>query len=187
MHTRASKSGFTLIELLIVVGIISILIVVLAIAVLPWLGKSDEKASRNLLQTIGPVMAGREVPPMLATFKKDAGKRSGQIAGDEDKASSQMMLFYSAPSRSSWDGSALYKDRNYEPDLQPENFVEFTREDSGLPYLVDAWDHVIWYKYNNDLKAGFVYSRGADNEKGNDDDLIYDPRDNKVKNRDEMR
>jgi prepilin-type N-terminal cleavage/methylation domain-containing protein len=184
--TRNQKTGFTLIELLIVVGIIAVLIVVLAIAVLPWLSKSDEKATRTILSQIGSAMSGGKVVPTIAKFKKDAGQLSGKISGEEDKASSQMMLFYMAPSRSTWEGSALYKGRNYEPTLTPEDFAEFTREDSGkLPYLVDAWDKVIWYDYDKAV-GGMIWSAGEDMQKRTPDDLVFDPRDAKVKKRDEI-
>lgn len=185
---RASRSGFTLIELLIVVGIISVLIVVLAIAVLPWLGKSEEKATRTILSQIGTAMSDKKVIPTIVKFKKDAGQLSGKIDGNERKASSQMMLFYMAPSRSTWDGSAIYKGRNYEPVLAPEQFAEFTREDGGrLPYLVDSWDNVIWYEYDKDLKGGAIFSAGEDGMPNNDDDLVFDPRDSNVKTYGEMK
>jgi prepilin-type N-terminal cleavage/methylation domain-containing protein len=186
MNTRKGKTGFTLIELLIVVGIISVLIVVLAIAVLPWLSKSDEKASRTILSQIGSAMSGGKVVPTLAKFKKDAGSLSGKISADEKKASSQMMLFYMAPSRSTWEASTLYKGRNYEPTLTPEDFAEFTRDEGGLPYLVDAWDQVIWLEYHKELNGVAIYSAGEDMLPKTPDDLIFDPRDVKVKTRAEM-
>jgi prepilin-type N-terminal cleavage/methylation domain-containing protein len=188
MNMRANKRGFTLIELLIVVGIISVLIVVLAIAVLPWLSKSEEKATRTVLSQIGTAMSDKKVVPTIAKFKKDAGQLSGKIDGQERKASSQMMLFYMAPSRSTWDSSALYKGRNYEPTLAPEQFAEFTRDDGGrLPYLVDSWENVIWYEYHKDLKGGAIYSAGEDGVPNNDDDLVFDPRDAQVKTFGEMK
>ncbi|MCB9932205.1 MAG: prepilin-type N-terminal cleavage/methylation domain-containing protein [Planctomycetes bacterium] len=184
---RANRQGFTLIELLIVVGIISVLIVVLAFAVLPWLKKSEEKATRTLLQQIGPVVTAEKVPPTIQKFKKDAGPLSGRIAADEKFASSQMMLFYAAPSRSVWEGSALYKDRNYAPAIEPEQFAKFTREEGGrLPHLVDAWENPIWYVYDKTVKAGFVFSAGEDGQRGTPDDLIFDSRNNSVKSREEL-
>jgi prepilin-type N-terminal cleavage/methylation domain-containing protein len=186
MNARNYKTGFTLIELLIVVGIIAVLIVVLAIAVLPWLGKSDEKATRTVLSQIGSAMSGGKVIPTIQKFKKDAGQLSGKISGEERKASSQMMLFYMAPDRSTWEGSALYKGRNYEPTLTPEDFAEFTREDGNdLPYLVDAWDKVIWYDYDKTV-GGMIWSAGEDMEPKTPDDLVFDPRDSKVHTRAEI-
>jgi prepilin-type N-terminal cleavage/methylation domain-containing protein len=187
-NTRKPKTGFTLIELLIVVGIISVLIVVLAIAVLPWLSKSKNRATETILSQIGTEMSGKKIAPTITKFKKDAGEMSGRIAGDERTASSQMMLFYMAPERSTWEGSALYKGRNYEPTLQPESFAEFTRKEGGrLPYLVDAWDKVIWYEWDKQLKGGAIFSSGEDTVPGNDDDMIFDPRDMKVKTRADMK
>ncbi len=185
---RLNKRGFTLIELLIVVGIISILIVVLAVAVLPALKKSEESATRTLLQQIGPVITGEKNPPTIKKFKKDAGQLSGRIASDERLASSQMMLFYAAPTRSVWEGSNLYKDQNYAPLLQPEELAKFTREEGGrLPHLVDAWENTIWYKFDNNVKLGFVYSAGPDGLPNTPDDLIFDSRNNSVKTREEMK
>jgi len=187
-NMRANRQGFTLIELLIVVGIISLLIVVLAVAILPWLSKSEESATRTLLQQIGPVITGEKNPPTIKKFKKDAGQLSSRISSDEKLASSQMMLFYAAPTRSTWEGSDLYKDQNYAPLLQPEDLAKFTREEGGrLPHLVDAWEKPIWYKFDNNLKLGFVYSSGPDAMPGTPDDLIFDSRNNKVKSREEMK
>lgn len=181
MAFRNSKRGFTLIELLIVVGIISILIVVLFVAILPWLKKSEVSATTTLLQQIGGAVSDSKVALSVKKFKKDAGSNlTRRISGDEEIASSQMMLFYAAPTREVWDQSAMYKDRNYAPKLQPQEFQKFTQADGGqLPYLVDAWGHPIWYKYDN-VAGGVIYSRGEDNLFPSDDDLIYDPRNNKV-------
>ncbi|MCA8915592.1 MAG: type II secretion system protein [Planctomycetes bacterium] len=188
MATRNSRRGFTLIELLIVVGIISILIVVLFVAILPWLKKSEDKASRTLLQQIGGALSADKVSLSIKKFKKDAGSNlSGRIAADEDLASSQMMLFYAAPTREVWDQSTLYKDRNYAPKLQPQEFTKFTRDEGGkLPYLVDAWETPLKYKYEKIFDGGIIISAGADKMFGNPDDLIYDPRNNTVKTREEM-
>ncbi|MCB9894931.1 MAG: type II secretion system protein [Planctomycetes bacterium] len=189
MAMRNAKRGFTLIELLIVVGIISILIVVLFVAILPWLKKSEDKASRTLLQQIGGAVSGRKVALSIKQFKKDAGSSlSGRIAADEDLASSQMMLFYAAPTREIWDQAAIYKDRNYAPDLQPQEFTSFTRSEGGkLPYLVDAWETPLRYKYEKMFDGGIIISAGEDKVFGGPDDLIYDPRNNAVKTREEMK
>ena len=185
MNMRTRKTGFTLIELLIVVGIISVLIVVLAIAVLPWLSKSDEKASRTILQQLGSAMDQGKVVPTIAKFKKDAGQLAGKISQDQNKASSQMMLFYLAPNRATWEASNLYKGRDYAPILTPEDFAEFTRDDNGLPYLVDAWDNVISYQHEKGA-GGLIWSWGEDKQWKTPDDLVFDPRDSKVHTREEI-
>lgn len=178
---RALNKGFTLIELLIVVGIISLLLVVLAVAVLPALSKGDEKATLSLLQQVGPEFTSKTPAPTMKQFRKDTGDASGRISGDEKTAWGQMMLFYLAPTRTTWDSSKLYENRNYNPPHQPEEFAEFTREDGGkLPYLVDAWENPIWYKYDPKTKAGYVMSDGKDNLPGTPDDYVYDSRTNKV-------
>lgn len=180
-YMHKSRAGFTLIELMIVVGIIAILVVVLAVAVLPALSKNDEKATISLLQNIGPEICGRKVPPTMTKFKKDAGSLSGRISGDEKIASSQMMLFYVAPSRSIWDGAKYYKDQSYNPTQQPESFAKFTRETGGgLPYLVDAWEMPIFYEYDKNAKTSFVFSNGEDTLWNTPDDLIFDVRNNQV-------
>lgn len=178
---RTLNKGFTLIELLIVVGIISLLLVVLAVAVLPALSQGDEKATKSLLQQVGPEFTAKTPAPTLKQFRKDAGEASGRISSVEKIAWGQAMLFYLAPSRSTWDGSTLYKGQNYAPKHQPEEFSEFTREEGGkLPHLVDAWENPIWYDYNAKTKTGYVMSSGEDGLPGTPDDFIYDPRNNKV-------
>ncbi|MBZ0135149.1 MAG: type II secretion system GspH family protein [Planctomycetes bacterium] len=184
---RVHNKGFTLIELLIVVGIISLLLVVLAVAVLPALSKGDEKASISLLQQVGPEMTSRTPAPTLKQFKKDAGSLAGRISSDEKIATSQMMLFYLAPSRSTWDGAKYYEGQNYAPKHQPEEFQEFTREEGGkLPHLVDAWDNPIWYEYDTRTKSGYVFSSGKDGAVGTPDDFIFDSRNNSVKMREQV-
>lgn len=178
---RTLKKGFTLIELLIVVGIISLLLVVLAVAVLPALSKGDEQATTSLLQQVGPEFSARTPAPTLKQFRKDAGSSASRISGNDKIAWGQAMLFYLAPSRSTWDSADYYKGQNYAPKHQPEEFAEFTREEGGMfPYLVDAWDKPIWYKYNAKSKSGYVMSSGEDGLPGTPDDFIFDARNNKV-------
>lgn len=184
---RGRKSGFTLIELLIVVGIISLLIVVLAAALLPWLGKSDERRAIAMIENFGGAISGGTHVLDEATFKRDAGTLSGRISSDPKTRSSQMLLFYLAPSRSTWETARFYKDRGYAPTLQPEQFQEQTREEGGgLPFVVDPWERPIWYNYDAVQSAHFLYSSGADGIAGNDDDLIYDGRKNKVVKREDL-
>jgi len=186
-HMNKRRAGFTLIELMIVVGIIVVLMAVLAIAVMPWLRKSDEKATRTLMMNIGPSICSHKPAYTLKSFKKDAADLSGRISADEKIASSQMMLFYTAPDRSVWDAAKFYKGRNYDPDQNPEQYAEFTKEEGGmLPYLVDAWDHPVWYEYDKTIKKGFVFSRGEDNLWNTPDDLIFDSRNNQVTKREDL-
>jgi prepilin-type N-terminal cleavage/methylation domain-containing protein len=185
-YNHKRRAGFTLIELMIVVGIIVVLMAVLAIAIMPWLRKSDEKATRTLLLNIGPQITGGKVAPSIKKFKKDAGSLSSKISSDKKFASSQMMLFYTAPTRETWDSAKCYKDQNYNPPQQPQQYAEFTQTDKGLPYLVDAWGTCIWYEYDKTVKAGFVFSEGEDMQWNTPDDLIYDSRNNKVSRRDEL-
>lgn len=186
-YMNKRRAGFTLIELMIVIGIIAVLVVVLAVAVLPALSKSDESATRTMLQDIGAQICGQQVVPTVAKFRKDASDLSGRIASDDKMASSQMMLFYTAPDRSTWDSAKYYKGQNYNPKQQPEQYLKFTREQGGgLPFLVDAWENPIWYEYDKTVKAGFVLSRGKDGEWNTTDDLIYDSRNTKVVKREEL-
>jgi prepilin-type N-terminal cleavage/methylation domain-containing protein len=187
-NIRNRRSGFTLIELLIVVGIIAVLVVVLAVAILPWIAKSDVNATKSLLQQVGPVITGdTKVRPTLKKFREDAGDLSGRIHANEDIASSQMILFYIAPSRSVWDQSELYGGTNYKPKVSPDDVAEFTREEGGkLPYLIDPWGNPIQYVYDKKMKSAFVYSNGADGQWKTPDDIIYMASSNEVKLREEM-
>jgi prepilin-type N-terminal cleavage/methylation domain-containing protein len=171
---RTKARGFTLIELLIVVGIISLLLVVLAVAVLPALAKGDENATKALLQQVGPAFTGRTPMPTIDRFKRDAGQLSTRISGNERVAYAQMMLFYMAPTRETWDGSNLYKNSNYAPKVDPKEFAEFTRQEGGqLPYLVDAWDEPLRYMYDTQTKTEYVWSHGPDKMDRTEDDLIF--------------
>jgi len=184
---RTLQKGFTLIELLIVVGIISLLLVVLAVAVLPALSQGDEKATVSLLQQVGPEITSRTPAPTIKQFKRDVGSGSARISSDEKTALSQMMLFYLAPSRSVWESSELYKGQNYNPKLQPEEFAEFTIDEGGqMPYLVDAWEKPIWFEYDSRTKSGYVFSRGPDNLENTPDDFIFDSRNAKVVKREDI-
>jgi prepilin-type N-terminal cleavage/methylation domain-containing protein len=184
---NSSRKGFTLIEVLIVVGIIALLVMVLAIAILPMVAQSDERRTRTLLQTIAPVAEGHTLPN-LETFRRDAGNLADRISSDNDIAHSQMMLFYLAPSNEVWQGSRLYAGQNYNPQFRPEEFSEYTRTDTGkLPYLVDAWDRPLRWQYDTAVSALFISSAGPDGEFGTNDDLVLDTRMNEVRTLEELR
>jgi prepilin-type N-terminal cleavage/methylation domain-containing protein len=175
------RKGFTLIELLIVVGIIVLLVSVLAVAIMPLMGQGDVRRTRSLLQSIAPIADSGRTLPTLETFRRDAGDLSRQISNDNDIAHSQMILFYLAPSRDVWDGSRLYRGRNYDPLFQPEQFSDSTVNSPNLmPYLVDAWETPLRWQYDRNVQALFIMSAGPDKAFGNNDDLVLDTRSNEV-------
>jgi prepilin-type N-terminal cleavage/methylation domain-containing protein len=187
MTHRLHRRGFTLIELLIVVGIIVVLLVVLAVAILPKLITAKENNTKTLLNNAYsglPLSVGALTP---AKFRSDAGTLSRKIHPDDKIESSQMLLFYLAPSRPTWDGSKLYAGRNYDPPNTPETFAEFTMEEADrLPWLVDAWGKELWYRLDRGANVAYLQSAGQDSIWDNEDDLIYDPRSGTVKNRSDM-
>lgn len=184
-----NNKGFTLIELLIVIGIISVLVVVLALAILPWLSKSDENNTKTILQTINSTIGGHKGTLTIEQFKKDAGQLAMKIDSNDDVAHAQMLLFYIAPSREVWEQSAKYGGTNWNPPVQPETISEFIYKDdaSRLPHLVDAWGKPIVFSYDRPSKTSFVYSFGPDMTKGNDDDLMMIVGETTVKTREELK
>ncbi len=187
LQARSNTRGFTLIELLIVVGIVSLLLVVLVVAVLPWISKSRVNQTKTLLNTIYtglPIDSGILTPQR---FKNDAGSMANQIHSDEKIASSQMILFYLAPSRDVWVNSKLYAGRNYDPPNPPESFGDSLRTEANrMPWLIDAWDKELWYRHDKNVNLAYVQSAGPDGIWDNDDDLVYDPRSQSVKEFAEM-
>jgi prepilin-type N-terminal cleavage/methylation domain-containing protein len=181
-----NKKGFTLIEVLIVVGIIALLMTVLVVAVIPMMGRGNVQATRTLLVNVGP-LTSRTPAPTLETFRRDAGPLASEIAADDDVAHSQMILFYLAPSNEVWTVAPLYRDRNYNPDIPPEQFTNFTRQDPGrMPHLVDAWETPLRWHVDTHMGAIFIISAGPDQAFGTDDDLVYDPRMDQVRTREEL-
>ncbi len=184
---RTNRRGFTLIELLIVVGIIVVLLVVLAVAILPKLLAAKENNTKTLLSNAYsglPLGVGTLTPDK---FRSDAGNLSRKIHQDEKIQSSQMLLFYLAPSRETWDSSKLYAGRNYDPPNTPETFAEFTvTESDRLPWLADAWGKELWYRLDRGAGVAYLQSAGQDSIWDNDDDLVYDPRSGSVKSRAEL-
>jgi prepilin-type N-terminal cleavage/methylation domain-containing protein len=186
MTDRNTRRGFTLIELLIVVGIIVVLLVVLAITILPKLMAAKENNTRTLLTN---VYGGISTQGTLRQekFRRDAGNLSRKIESDEKISSSQMLLFYLAPSREVWDGSKLYAGQNYNPPNTQETYAEFLREETDkLPWLVDAWGTTIWYQEDRQAGVAYIRSAGPDGVWDNDDDLIFDPKSETIKLRSEM-
>jgi prepilin-type N-terminal cleavage/methylation domain-containing protein len=184
---RQHKKGFTLIEVLIVVGIIALLMAVLVVAVIPLMTRGDIQNARSLLLNVGP-LTGRTPPPTLVSFRRDAGPLASQIAPGDDIAHSQMILFYLAPSNEVWSAAPLYRDRNYNPDIPPEQFTNYTREDPGLlPYLVDPWGTPLRWHVDNAAGVIFIISAGQDERFGTDNDLVYDPRMEQVRTLEELR
>lgn len=177
---NALKRGFTLIELLIVIGIISVLVAVLAIALLPWLNKAKPRATTTLLKNIGDAVGGERVSFSEVQFKKDAGPVAGQASTDEKKRSSQILVFYLCPSKDVWDKAPGYKGRSYEPKLLPEQYKDALDTSEKLPFFKDAWDRTLWYKID---KSGrfYVWSAGADGQWETNDDLVYDSANSAVK------
>jgi prepilin-type N-terminal cleavage/methylation domain-containing protein len=187
MLHRTNRRGFTLIELLIVIGIISLLVVVLAVAVLPFIGRSEENRTRALLQTIQANIGAQRVAMDESAFRRDAGDLAGQIHSDDKIRSSQMLLFYFAPTREIWDGSNLYSGRNYDPAIAPETFAEFTeREQRRMPWIVDSWGTTLWYRWDATAQVAYVMSAGPDREWESPDDLILDVNSGQIRTRAEM-
>ena len=183
---RNTRRGFTLIELLIVVGIIVVLLVVLAITILPKMMAAKENNTRTLLTNI---YGGISTMGILRQdkFRRDAGNLSRKIESDEKISSSQMVLFYLAPSRETWDGSKLYAGQNYNPPNTQEMYAEFLMEDvDKLPWLVDAWDTPIWYQEDRQAGVAYIRSAGQDGVWDTEDDLIFDPKSESIKLRADM-
>ncbi|MHC4839926.1 MAG: type II secretion system protein [Planctomycetota bacterium] len=176
---RQTRRAFTLIELLIVVGIIALLVAVLTVAVIPWISKSDENATKALLNNVGSKMAGLPVTPTLKKFRKDAGELSSQIAGDEDEAMSQMMVFYIAPNEDSWTGSKFYKGQEYNPLVKPQTLTDNITGDNTLKYFMDHKGNTITMMLSNGKLL--VMSSGDDGKFRTADDFVYDSRDGKTK------
>lgn len=169
---NSNRRAFTLIELMIVVGIISLLMAVLFVAVLPWLSKADNEAMKATLSTIGPSIQNMPVKPSLVKFKKDAGSLSGQISSDNDEATSQMLVFYLAPDADTWNQSKYYKGRAYEPLIQPQTLKASIGGDKTLKYFEDSEGNPLRLV----IEKGniFLHARGEDGEFMTADDLIYD-------------
>lgn len=184
-----TNKGFTLIELLIVIGIISVLVVVLALAILPWLSKSDENNTKTLLTTVNSTIGGHKGALTLEQFKKDAGQLAMKIDSQDEIAYAQMLLFYTAPSREVWEQSAKYGGTNWNPPVQPETLGEFINKDnaSRLPHLVDAWGKPVVFSYDRASKTAYIYSFGPDMEKNTDDDLMMIVGETTVKTRAELK
>jgi prepilin-type N-terminal cleavage/methylation domain-containing protein len=182
----APNRGFTLIELLIVIGIIAVLVVVLAFAVFPFIARSDVSATKTMLTNVGTGLPANPKVLDLKQFRTHAGPTLGsKIDPDPRKASSQMLLFYLAPSQEVWRDAKLYERQSYNPPNQPESFAEFT-DGTGLPWLVDRWNTPLWYDYDPTVKAGYIMSAGPDKIWKTEDDLIFDPKSESVKERREM-
>jgi prepilin-type N-terminal cleavage/methylation domain-containing protein len=191
VNTMRNRRGFTLIELMIVIGIIAVLVAVLALAVLPWLSKSAENSTRSLLNSVGGMLADEKNVLTLEKFRKDAGQNlSGQIHSDPKKASAQLILFYYAPAKDTWDKSAYFKGQGYNPRVEPKQWAEFTKTDStapDLPFLTDGWNNEVYYYYDKAAKIVIVRSWGKDGQPDTDDDLAFDGGSNQVKYWSEMK
>ena len=191
MHSnmrRAGAAGFTLIELMIVIAIIATLVAVLALAIIPWLSKSEEQATRSLLSTTGAAVSQQKSGLDMAKFRKDAGTLSGQIDSDPKLASSQMMVFYAAPSAAVWQEAPLYKGRQHAPEIAPEQVQDNLRGDSnGLQHFVDNWETPLWYRWDKATKSAVIQSAGPDREWETDDDLVYMGSSGSVKTREELK
>lgn len=181
---RNSRRGFTLIELMIVIGIIAVLVAVLAMAVLPWLSKSSENSTKALLSSVGGLVTAERNPFTLERFRKDVGPSlSSQVDSDPKKASAQMLIFYYAPSQDTWKKSVYFKGQNYDPKVQPKDWVESTKVGGSapdLPYLTDFWNNELYYYYDKAAKIVVIRSWGPDGQPDTDDDLAFDGGSNRV-------
>ncbi|MCF6228334.1 MAG: type II secretion system GspH family protein [Planctomycetes bacterium] len=169
---NSNRRAFTLIELMIVVGIITLLMSVLFVAVLPWLKKADVEATKATLSTIGPSIQEMTVKPNLKKFKKDAGSLAGQISGDDDIATSQMLVFYLAPNAETWNQSKYYKGQDYDPKIPPQDLQAYIGGDKTLKYFMDSEGRSLRMV----IEKGnvFLHACGEDGEFMTADDLIYD-------------
>jgi len=187
VNTLRNRRGFTLIELMIVIGIIAVLVAVLALAVLPWLGKSSENNTRTILNSVGSLLAGdaeRSVPS-LDRFRKDVGQNlTGQVSSDPKRASAQLMMFYYAPTKEAWEKSTYYKGKQYDPKVDPKSWAEFTLVDGSapdLPMLTDGWNQPLYYYYDKAEKIVIVRSFGKNGKEDAEDDLAFDGGSGQVK------
>ncbi|MDC1142767.1 type II secretion system protein [Planctomycetota bacterium] len=176
---KRNNRAFTLIELLIVVGIIALLVSVLTVAVIPWISKSDENATKALLDNVGSKLAGLQVTPTMKKFKKDAGEMKGQISPDEHEALSQMMVFYISPDSATWDKAKFYKGRPYDPLVMPQSYADNLAGERDLKYFVDHKGNSLSMMI--DGKSILVLARGEDGKFKTADDFVYDGRDKKTK------
>lgn len=185
VNRRSAIRGFTLIELMIVIGIIAVMVAVMALAVLPWLSKSEEKATTSIMQQVGGLLSDTKTGYNVQKFRKDAGKLASGI--NDQHASAQLMVFYFAPSKEVWDAADYYKNQNYSPKVQPADWAAFIKQDGNqLPHLCDAWGTPLKYMYDKTASAIIVESAGEDMKFGTDDDFVFDGRNNTVKKREEF-
>ncbi|MCQ3950843.1 MAG: prepilin-type N-terminal cleavage/methylation domain-containing protein [Planctomycetaceae bacterium] len=183
--TRSDK-GFTLIELMIVIGIVAVLVAVLAVAILPWIQKAKPRATKALLQNVGNALAGEKVTPNETSFRKDAGALAATLSNDDKMKSSQILVFYLCPTKEVWDQAPAYKGKSYSPKQDPQQFKDSMRGDAGkLQYFVDAWDRPVWFRIEKS-GAFLISSAGDDGQWDTDDDLIFDSRNNSVRERAEI-
>lgn len=182
-----AKRGFTLIELLIVIGIIGVLVIVLAVAIFPAISKSAENNTKLLLQNVHTSLSSGRGELSMERFQRDAGSLANRIHSDDKKASSQMLLFYIAPTPEIWQNSQLYAGTNYNPQTQPEALSEFTHiEPNRLPWLKDAWGNELWYHYDRASDTPYIMSAGPDGIWENADDLVLDTRSGQIQSRADM-
>jgi prepilin-type N-terminal cleavage/methylation domain-containing protein len=174
---RTSRRGFTLIELLIVVGIIVILVAVLALAIMPYFSKAQERTTRELMTQVGEQLASERNLLSVPQMQRDAGPLSSQISRDPKIASAQMIVFYYAPSQRVREQATVYKgSANAEPRIDPKLWVEFmTTENTSpdMPSLCDAWSTPLWYLYDKGSNTHILRSAGEDLQWDTDDDLAY--------------
>lgn len=183
-----NRGGFTLIELLVVIGIIAVLVVVVMVALLPALLQSKHQATKSLLNTMGGALAGMRTLPNKTQFNKDAGQSLANTLDwkAREKGSSQLIVFYLCPSRDVWNEAPLYKNRDYQPTLDPAQYKDMLLSDdsSRLQYMADAWGTPLWYVV--DKMGFFLISAGEDMKFDTKDDWIYDSQSNNVAKREDM-
>lgn len=175
-RARTSRRGFTLIELLIVVGIIVILVAVLALAIMPYFSKAQERSTRELMGQVGEQLSSERNLLSVQQMQRDAGPLSSQISRDPKVASAQMIVFYYAPGQRVREQATVYKGRNAEPRIDPKLWVEFMVTESSspdMPSLCDAWQTPLWYQYDKPSNTHILRSAGEDMQWDTEDDLAY--------------
>lgn len=176
-QSRTIRRGFTLIELLIVVGIIIVLVAVLALAIIPWLSKADTNATKSIMDNVGTLLEAQRNTLSVSQMQRDAGPFSGQISHDAKIASSQLLVFYFAPSQKVRESAPVYRGGvGVGSSVDAKDWAKFLMNESGaedMPYLVDSWGTTYWYTFEKASGKTILRSAGEDLKWDTDDDLAH--------------
>ena len=138
------------------------------------------------MTNFGGVLSGMKTLPNKVQFAKDAGSLANGLDRSEQKASSQILVFYFCPSSEVWDTAPLYKNKDYAPQVDPAQYKDLLQKpESGLQYMADAWGTEIWYMVDRTGQF-YLISAGEDTKFNTDDDFIYDGGSNSISKRESL-